>query len=121
MFTWGDTLGQHFEMLMSLLGGLHRGMQCNVEFRYQLSICSRTEKNHAKRWPVAGPSGYIDLLTSGYIDLPTIVGTGSGTPEVPELPSARGYGWTTLSPGVINTEIWSSRLGVGRGTNNPTQ
>jgi hypothetical protein len=51
---------------------------------------------------------------------PTIVGTGSGTPEVPELPSARGYSWTTLSRGVINTETWSSRLGVGRGANNPT-
>jgi hypothetical protein len=51
---------------------------------------------------------------------PTIVDTGSGTPEVPELPSARGYSWATLSPGVINTKTWSSRLGVGRGANNPT-
>jgi hypothetical protein len=51
---------------------------------------------------------------------PTIVGTGSGTPEVPELPSARGYSWATLSPGVINIETWSYRLGVGRGANNPT-
>jgi hypothetical protein len=25
-----------------------RGMQCNVEFGYQLSICSRTEENHGK-------------------------------------------------------------------------
>jgi hypothetical protein len=50
----------------------------------------------------------------------TIVGTGSGTPEVPELPSAWGYSWATLSPRVINTETWSSRLGVGRGANNPT-
>jgi hypothetical protein len=31
------------------------------------------------------------------------------------VPSA----WTTMSPGVINTEAWSSRLGVGRWTNNP--
>jgi hypothetical protein len=36
---------------------------------------------------------------------PTIVGTGNGTPEVPELPSAWGYSWAILSPGVINTEI----------------
>jgi hypothetical protein len=50
----------------------------------------------------------------------TIVGTGSGTPEVPDLPSARGKSWATLSPGVINTETWSSRLGVGRGANNLT-
>jgi hypothetical protein len=50
---------------------------------------------------------------------PTIVGTESGTPEVPELPSARGYSWATLSPGVTNTETWSSRLGVGRGADNP--
>jgi hypothetical protein len=35
---------------------------------------------------------------------PTIVGMGNGTPEVPELPSAWGYSWATLSPGVINTE-----------------
>jgi hypothetical protein len=35
---------------------------------------------------------------------PKIVGTGNGTPEVPELPSAWGYSWATLSPGVINTE-----------------
>jgi hypothetical protein len=35
------------------------------------------------------------------------------------VPSAWGYSWTTLSPRVINTEAWSSRLGVGRWTNNP--
>jgi hypothetical protein len=35
---------------------------------------------------------------------PTIVGTGNGTPEVPELPNAWGYSWATLSPGVINME-----------------
>jgi hypothetical protein len=29
------------------------------------------------------------------------------------VPSAWGYNWVTLSPGVINTEAWSSRLGVG--------
>jgi hypothetical protein len=34
------------------------------------------------------------------------------------VPSAWGYSWATLSPGVINTEAWSSRLGVGRWTNN---
>jgi hypothetical protein len=34
-------------------------MQCNVEFGYQLSICSGTKENNGKRWsswPVAGPS-----------------------------------------------------------------
>jgi hypothetical protein len=30
---------------------------------------------------------------------PTIAGTGNGTPEVPELPSAWGYTWATLSSG----------------------
>jgi hypothetical protein len=35
------------------------------------------------------------------------------------VPSAWGHSWVTLSPGVINTETWSSRLGVGRWTNNP--
>jgi hypothetical protein len=35
-------------------------MQCNVEFEYQLSICSGTKENHGKpwsNWPVAGLSG----------------------------------------------------------------
>jgi hypothetical protein len=59
---------------------------------------------------------YRDAAPQG----PTIVCTGSGTPEAPELPSARGCSWATLSPGIINTETWSSRLGVGRGANNPT-
>jgi hypothetical protein len=35
------------------------------------------------------------------------------------VPSVWGYSWATLSPGVIHTETWSSRLGVGRWTNNP--
>jgi hypothetical protein len=35
------------------------------------------------------------------------------------VPSAWGHSWATLSPGVINTEAWSSRLGVGRWSNNP--
>jgi hypothetical protein len=43
---------------------------------------------------------------------PTIVGTGNGTPEVPELPSTWGYSWTTLSPGVINME--RSNAGEGQ-------
>jgi hypothetical protein len=34
------------------------------------------------------------------------------------VPSAWGYSWATLSPEVINTEARSSRLGVGRWTNN---
>jgi hypothetical protein len=34
------------------------------------------------------------------------------------VPSAWGYSWATLSSGVKNTETWSSRLGVGRWTNN---
>jgi hypothetical protein len=49
-----------------------------------------------------------------------IVGTGNGNPEVPELPSVQGYSWATLSPGDINTEAWSSRLGVGREADNLT-
>jgi hypothetical protein len=39
--------------------------------------------------------GYITKVTRG---------TGNGTSEVPELPSAWGYSWDTLSPGVINAE-----------------
>jgi hypothetical protein len=48
------------------------------------------------------------------------VGKGNGDPEVSELPSVQGYSWDTLPPGDINSETWSSRLGVGRGANNPT-
>jgi hypothetical protein len=42
-------------------------MQCNVEFGYQLSICSGTKENHGKswsNWPVGGPSECNWLLTS---------------------------------------------------------
>jgi hypothetical protein len=38
-------------------------------------------------------------------------GTGNGTPEVSELPSAWGYSWATLSPGVINTERYNAGEG----------
>jgi hypothetical protein len=48
------------------------------------------------------------------------VGTGNGDPEVPELPNVQGYSWATLSLGDVNSETWLSRLGVGRGANNPT-
>jgi hypothetical protein len=34
------------------------------------------------------------------------------------VPSAWGYSWATLCPGIINTVTWSSRLRVGRWTNN---
>jgi hypothetical protein len=44
---------------------------------------------------------------------PTFVGTGSGAPEVPELPSARGYNWATRPQGDINSGDWPSRMGVG--------
>jgi hypothetical protein len=49
----------------------------------------------------------------------TFVGTGSGAPEVPELPSARGYSRATQPQGDINSGDWSSRLGVGRRANTP--
>jgi hypothetical protein len=48
------------------------------------------------------------------------VGTGNGDPEVPELPSVREYSWATLYPGDINTEAWSSSLGVGHEADNLT-
>jgi hypothetical protein len=35
------------------------------------------------------------------------------------VPSAWGYSWTALSPGVLNMEACSSRFRVGRWTNNP--
>jgi hypothetical protein len=40
------------------------------------------------------------------------VGTGYGDPEVPKLPSVRGYSWATPSLEDINTKAWSSRLGL---------
>jgi hypothetical protein len=40
------------------------------------------------------------------------VSTGSGAPEVSELPSAWGYSWATQPHGDINSGDWSSRLGV---------
>jgi hypothetical protein len=46
----------------------------------------------------------FDFVATGNPQGPTIVGTGNGTPEVPELSSAWGYTWATLSPEVINTE-----------------
>jgi hypothetical protein len=36
------------------------------------------------------------------------------------VPSTWGYSWVILSPGVRNTEAWSSRLGIGRGVDSPT-
>jgi hypothetical protein len=44
------------------------------------------------------------ILNWGWAPSGAKVGTGNGTPEVPELPSAWGYSWATLSPGVINME-----------------
>jgi hypothetical protein len=43
------------------------------------------------------------------------VGKGNSVPEITELPSVWGYSWATLSHGGgVNTETWSSILGVGR-------
>jgi hypothetical protein len=47
--------------------GCMGSMQCNVEFGYQLSICSATKENHGKpwsSWTVAGPSECNWLLAS---------------------------------------------------------
>jgi hypothetical protein len=45
---------------MLLMGGLHEGMQCNVEFWYELRICSRTEENHGKLWSILILKHYLD-------------------------------------------------------------
>jgi hypothetical protein len=47
MLTWGGG-GSHLGTLILMLEGCMKGMQCNVEFCYQLSICSWTEENHGK-------------------------------------------------------------------------
>jgi hypothetical protein len=36
------------------------------------------------------------------------------------VPGAWRYNWATQSPGDINMKTWSSRLGVGRGADDPT-
>jgi hypothetical protein len=59
----------------------------------------------------------VEIGSGAMIYIPTFIRIGTGTPsgaqnsgygewhpEVPELPSAWGYSWATLSPGVINTE-----------------
>jgi hypothetical protein len=48
-----------------------------------------------------------------------VVGTGSGTPEVPELPSARGWSCATLSPGVIIRGHGPPGWGLGVGLTTP--
>jgi hypothetical protein len=45
------------------------------------------------------------LLACLLAQRPTRMGTGNGTPEVPELPSAWGYSWATLSGGYKYGEI----------------
>jgi hypothetical protein len=63
------------------------------------------------------------LLPDGYFmspQGPTFVGTGSGAPEVPELPSAWEYNWATRPQRDINSWDWPSWLGVGRKTSDPT-
>jgi hypothetical protein len=59
---WGNfgraVLGQNFNV--NQWEGCLWSMQYNVQFGYQLSICSRIEEKHGKpcsSWPVAGPSG----------------------------------------------------------------
>jgi hypothetical protein len=52
------TVGWNFECYH--WEGCLRRTQCNVEFGYQLSICSGAKENHGKSWlswPVTGPSG----------------------------------------------------------------
>jgi hypothetical protein len=39
-------MAKNFEKL--IFGGCMRSMQCNVEFGYQLNICSGTKENHGK-------------------------------------------------------------------------
>jgi hypothetical protein len=58
------------------------------------------------------PVAVINKIKHATPQCPTIMGTGNGTPEVPELPSAWGYSWPNLSPGVINTD--RSNAGEGQ-------
>jgi hypothetical protein len=62
----------------------------------------------------------MSCVTTSYPQGSTFVGTGSGAPEVPELPSARWYSRATRPHGDINSGDWYSRLGVGRRANIPS-
>jgi hypothetical protein len=61
---------------------------------------------------------YVIFALSGLKNSPTVTHA-CRKRRLKWVPSVWGYSWTTLSPGVINTETWSFRLGVGRWTNNP--
>jgi hypothetical protein len=79
-------------------------------------ICGRQSGTGTGFFQVFGfPVSIIPQFPQGS----TFVGTGSGAPEVPELPSARGYSRATRPQGDINSGDWSSRLGVGRRANIP--
>jgi hypothetical protein len=65
------------------------------------------------------PKMEIFRVVVGKKNSPTVAHT--GRKRRPKwVPSAWGYNWAPLSLWVISTETWSSRLGVGRGANNPT-
>lgn len=46
----GLRFGEDFEV--DFRKGCMTSMQCNVNFWYQLSVCSRTEENHKKIWSI---------------------------------------------------------------------
>jgi hypothetical protein len=59
-----------------------------------------------------------------FIEVPRVVTGEKNSPNVAHACRKRrlkwvigawGYNWVTQAPGEINMEIWSSRLGVGRG------
>jgi hypothetical protein len=61
---------------------------------------------------------YVSVWWPGLNNSPTVTHA-CFTRRLTWVPSAWGYSRTTLSPGITNTETWSSRLGVGPWTNNP--
>jgi hypothetical protein len=63
-----------------------------------------------------------DILSLDYFSFPRVVTGDKNSPTVAHACRKRrlkwvlgawGYNWTTQSPGDINMETWSSRLGVG--------
>jgi hypothetical protein len=84
----------------------HYPLQCMRLYRWTVlnpSICNQFPSHLLRNCPV----WWLGLKNSSTVTCACRKG------RIKWVPSAWGYNWVTLSPGVINTEAWSSRLGAG--------
>jgi hypothetical protein len=77
-------------------------------------FCKHFSLSHACYMPSVSHKPRFYQPNNWSLQGPTFVRTGSGTPEVSQLPRACGYNWATQLQGYINSEDWTSRLEVGR-------